>query len=244
MVRLHSRLPMLRVRRSARRRSRDASLCSRPPCPTADSRCPKSLSPFRMAPAVACPRARRCAPSPRPSRRASPRRRSPRTVDDRLVDLDVSRSTPTRRSRIVTNDGPGGAARLPSLDGAPAGGGGHEPVPRHAVRHRPGDRRGLLLRLRRRAAVRPRGPRAHRSARCASSRSRTCPTSSRSWPKEEARAFFGVARRAAEGAADRREDRGPDRGLLLHHQGPRPVRGLLPRPARAVHAASSRRSSC
>ena len=43
------------------------------------------------------------------------------------------------------------------------------------------------------------------------------------------------ARRAAEGPADRREDRGSGRGLLLHDQGSRHVRRLLRRPARAEH---------
>ena len=42
------------------------------------------------------------------------------------------------------------------------------------------------------------------------------------------------ARRAAQGAADRREDRRPARGLLLHDQGQGHLRRLLRRPARAV----------
>ena len=33
------------------------------------------------------------------------------------------------------------------------------------------------------------------------------------WPRDEAKRFFAATRRAAEGAADRREDRGPVRGL-------------------------------
>ena len=41
-------------------------------------------------------------------------------------------------------------------------------------------------------------------------------------------------RGTAQGAADRREDRGTVRSLVLHHQGSRHVRGLLRRSARAV----------
>ena len=43
------------------------------------------------------------------------------------------------------------------------------------------------------------------------------------------------ARRAAQGPADRREDRRPARSLLLHDQGQGHLRRLLRRPARAVH---------
>ena len=43
-----------------------------------------------------------------------------------------------------------------------------------------------------------------------------------------------AARRAAEGAADRGEDRRPDGGLLLHDQGQGDLHRLLRRPARAV----------
>ena len=51
-------------------------------------------------------------------------------------------------------------------------------------------------------------------------------------------------RRAAEGAADRREDEGQPDGLLLHDQGPRHFRRFLRRPARAYDRKAARRSSC
>ena len=61
--------------------------------------------------------------------------------------------------RIVTPESPEALRALPAQHGAPAGRGGHAALSRHAVRHRSGDRRGLLLRLRRRTAVRAGRPR-------------------------------------------------------------------------------------
>ena len=58
------------------------------------------------------------------------------------------------------------------------------------------------------------------------------------WPREEAKRFFAQKGRAAEGSVDRGEDRRPDRGLLLHDQGPRHVRRFLRRSARAVDRAT------
>ena len=124
------------------------------------------------------------------SRRAWPTPRSPR------------RSTTARRPHLSADRGraradrheqePGGARALSPLDGAPDGRRGDGALPERAVRHRSAHRRGLLLRLRRRAAVRARGSRAHRSedaragvagsastsARCGRARRRS--TSSRS----------------------------------------------------------------
>ena len=83
-------------------------------------------------------------------------------VDDRLVDLsyplDRRRPRADRHQQVAR-----GARPLPPLDGAPDGRRRHRALSRRAVRHRTGHRRGLLLRLRRRSAVRARGPRAHRS---------------------------------------------------------------------------------
>ncbi len=69
------------------------------------------------------------------------------------------------------------------------------------------------------------------------------------WPREDAQGVLREPRRAAEGAADRGEDGGPVRGLLLPDQGPRHVRRLLCRAARAfvrqaegVQAADARRT--
>ena len=99
-------------------------------------------------------------------------------VDGRMVDLTF----PLDRDaalKIVTADGAGRAAAVPAFDGAPARGRGHEPVSRHAVRHRSGHRRGLLLRLRRQPPVRARGPREDRSEDARAGRRRTCRTSAR-----------------------------------------------------------------
>ena len=54
------------------------------------------------------------------------------------------------------------------------------------------------------------------------------------WPRAEAIAVLLGEGRAAQGPVDRGEDRGTGRGLLLHDQGSRHVRGLLRRAARAV----------
>ena len=83
-------------------------------------------------------------------------------VDDRLVDL----SYPLARRRARANRHEQGArvARpLSPLDRAPDGGSRDRVISRRPVRHRSGHRRGLLLRLRRRSSVCPRGSRAHRS---------------------------------------------------------------------------------
>jgi threonyl-tRNA synthetase len=55
------------------------------------------------------------------------------------------------------------------------------------------------------------------------------------WPRDEARQFFTAKHEPLKVPVDRREDRRPVRGLLLHDQGPRHVRRLLRRPARAEH---------
>ena len=54
------------------------------------------------------------------------------------------------------------------------------------------------------------------------------------WPRAGSDRLLHEARRAAQGAADRGEDRRPVRGLGLHDQGSRHLRRLLRRPARAV----------
>ena len=157
-------------------------------------------------------------------------------VDDRLVDLSypLEADAPRPHRHVVE---PGSARALPAQHGAPARGGGDEPVPGHAVRHRPGDRRGLLLRLRRRAAVRAGGPRAHREEDEGAGGAGPALRAADGAARRGAPVLHGEAR-AAEGPADRREDRRPVRGLLLHDQGSRHVRRLLRRPARAVARAS------
>ena len=164
-------------------------------------------------------------------------------VDDRLVDLSYP-LTADARVQIVTSKSPEALRSVSALDGAPDGGRGHLALSQRAVRHRPADRRRLLLRLRRRAPVRARGSRAHRSEDARAGRRRISPYERQMWPRAGGDRLLHAARRAAEGAVDRGEDGRAVARLLLHDQGPRHVRGLLRRSARAVHAIGSRRSSC
>ncbi len=153
-------------------------------------------------------------------------------VDDRLVDLDLPPDR--RRTGPHRHAGePRGAAAAPAQHGAPAGGGGDQPVSRasSAASVRP-PTKGSSTTSSCRGRSCPRTSRRSRR-RCASSRSRICPTSGRCG-RATRQAFLRRTRRAAQGAADRGEDRRPVRGVLLHHQGPRDVRRLLRRPARAV----------
>ena len=156
-------------------------------------------------------------------------------VDGKLVDLTV----PARPRRVGPDrhrSEPGSAGALSPQHGAPAGGGGDQSLPRRAVRHRAGHRRRVLLRLRRPASVRAGGSRGDRAEDARARRRR----SGLRAPDVAARRGEGVlrgARRAAQGAADRREDRGPARGLLLHDQGQGHLHRLLRRPARPVDRA-------
>ena len=153
----------------------------------------------------------------------------PAVVNGELVDLSFALDADAR-VRLVTPDSPGGARPLPPQHRAPDGRRRHEPVPRRPVRHRPGHRRRVLLRLRRRRARScPRTSRPSRR-RWGSSPTRDLPYERRMLPKEEAKALLRAARRAAQGAAHRREGR--PRRLVLHHR--RRLRRLLHRPARAV----------
>ena len=143
-----------------------------------------------MDPARLYPRAHRCAPSRRRSLRASPRPRWRRVVDDKLVDLTYPLDR-RRRVRIVTDKSPEALMLDPSQHRPPDGGRGDQPLPRRSVRDRPAHRRGVLLRLRRAAAVRARGPRGHRSQRCASWPAATSSTSGRCGRATRPSAFFG-----------------------------------------------------
>ena len=82
-------------------------------------------------------------------------------VDQRLVDLDHRAGQRCRRPDRHLRCARSAAAAAPQHR-APAGGGRHEPLPRRPVRHRPGHRRRVLLRLRRPARLRARGSRRHR----------------------------------------------------------------------------------
>ncbi len=64
------------------------------------------------------------------------------------------------------------------------------------------------------------------------------------WPREEAKQFFGGRGEPLKVQLIDEKTEGQTRGVLLHDQGPRHVRRLLRRPARAVHRHGSRRSSC
>ncbi len=137
----------------------------------------------------------------------------------------------------------GSAVLVPSQHRSSAGGGRHEPVSRHAVRHRSRDRRRVLLRFRRPATVRAGGSRDDREENAGA----CAPGSGLRTPDVATRRSEDIlrrSRRAAQGPTDRREDRGPARRLLLHDQGQGDVHRLLRRAARADPPESSRRSSC
>ena len=136
----------------------------------------------------------RAVPAGTPRARTSRTAISPRLAKAALaavVDGRLGRPVVSARARRVGPDRdarqPRGAAAVPPQHGAPARGGGHQPLSRHAVRHRSGDRRRLLLRLRRR-------------------RVRSCRrTSRRSKKKMQELAAAGPALRAADVAARRSE---------------------------------------
>ena len=125
--------------------------------------------------------------------------------------------------------GSGSAAPLSPQHGPPPGGGGPRAVPGHPMRDRTGPRRRLLLRLRRAAALRPRGSGGHRAADARDRGARPA-LRPRAAPQGGRQGVLRGPRRAAQGAADRGEER-PDR-VGLRHQGRLPR--LLRRPARAV----------
>ena len=139
-------------------------------------------------PATSGARARRYPPSPRRSLRVSPTPRSPRSSTTSWW-TSPTRSPPTRAVRIVTNKSPEAlelyrhstahllAAAVTAL------------FPERAVRHRSAHRRRLLLRLRRRAAVRARGPGGHRSED-EGARAQDYVYERQMWPREEAIDFF------------------------------------------------------
>ena len=173
-----------------------------------------------------------CATSPPAFRRVWPRRRSRPSVDDRLVDLTF----PLERDatvRIVTPESPEAlalyrhstahllAAAVTNLfPGVQCGIGPATDegffydfvVPRPFV---PEDLEAIEKKMRELAQ-------------------QDLPVRAADVAARRGEAVLRRPRRAAEGPADRREDRRPGRGLLLHDQGPRHVRRLLRRPARAV----------
>src|SRR5439155_12171928 len=99
--------------------------------------------------------------------------------------------------------------------------------------NRTGDRRRVLLRLRRRSALRAGGSGRHRTEdeRAGGGRSavRAADVATR-----RSEAVFLRERGTVEGSVDRGEDPRSIGGLLLHDQGSRDVLGFLRRPARAV----------
>ena len=106
------------------------------------------------------PREATAATSPRRSAPAWPSRRSPPCVDGEERDLHRSTGPRSRSSRST----PRPAGSPPPLDGARARPGGARAVPGRHLRHRPGHRGRLLLRLRpaRRPDVQPGRPRRDR----------------------------------------------------------------------------------
>ena len=158
---------------------------------------------------------RRCG---RRSLRASPRPRS-RPSSTGAGGSDVS-ADEGRACRDPDGQGARRAARLSAQHGPPAGRRGHQPLSVGTVRHRSGDRRGLLLRLRRGPAVRAGGPRRHREEdEGAGGRGPAVRA-----PDVAARggdSLLHGSRRAAQGSTDRGEDRRSAGRVLLHDQGSR-----------------------
>ena len=158
-------------------------------------------------------------------------------VDGKLVDLDLSRSSATRRSASsptrarkrwrCTGTAPAhllAAAVTNLFPGVQCGIG-------------PATDEGFFYDFVVAASVRAGGSRGDRAedegARVAGSRLRAADVAARG-----GEGVLREARRAAEGAADRREDRRPAGGVLLHDQGQGHLRRLLRRPARADAPAS------
>ena len=110
-------------------------------------------------------------------------------VNDRVVDLTYPLAG-RREGSHPHVEGSGSADGLSPQHGAPAGGRRDAALPEGAVRHRAADRRRVLLRLRRREAVRAGGSRGHRKEECASSPAAICVFERQMWPREEAIDFF------------------------------------------------------
>ena len=179
----------------------------------------------------------------RRSLRASPRRRSPASVDGKLVDLTyplhadaavrIVTDKPRRRCTLYRHSTAHllAAAVTHLFPGAQCGIG-------------PATDEGFFYDFvvdRARSCRRISRP---SRRRCGSWRPQDLPYERQMWPREEAKAFFDDARRAAEGAADRREDRRPDRGVRATRSRTR-TRSSTSASARTCRPpASSRRSSC
>ncbi len=166
MVRFHPRLPTLG--------SQTLDVCRRSPS--------RSLT----APPSRCRAARPSATSPRRYRLASRRARTPGWSTTAWSTSPIALRE-DGKVRVLTVEGSRGADGLQTQHGAPAGRCRHAALSQRAVRHRPADRRRLLLRLRGREAVRAGGSRAHRGA--------------------DARARLGRSRLRAADLAARRGDR-------------------------------------
>ena len=93
------------------------------------------------------------------------------------------------RVRIVTPTEPGSAAPLPPQHGASAGGGGDEPVPRRAVRHRSRHRRGFFYDF---VVERPFVPEDLEAIekKMKELAAQDLPYERQMWPREEAKRFF------------------------------------------------------
>ena len=150
----------------------------------------------------------------------------------RLVDLSYP-LTHDAQVQILTADG-ADALKVYRHRRAPARSGRHEAVPGNAVRHQARSSKNRPASTTSWSSVRS-CPRISRRSRpkCAVGAGRRDLRTADVAARRGAR-VLRRAGRAAEGAADRGEHAGTVRGFRLHHQGPRDVRGLLPRAARAV----------
>ena len=114
------------------------------------------------------------------------------TVDGTEADLTAAARPTAPTVAIITADSAEGRHVLRHSHGPRAGPGGDRPVAGSQVRHRPGDRGRLLLRLRpaRRRPLQRRRPGPHRGPDAARSSPRTSPSSARSTASTRASQLF------------------------------------------------------
>ena len=109
-------------------------------------------------------------------------------VNGRLVDLSYSLDRDAA-IRIVTDRSPEALPLYRHSTAHLLAGSRHQPISPCAMRHRPGDRRGLLLRLRSRAAVRPRGLE-RIEQKMKELAAGDLPYERQMWPRDRAKDFF------------------------------------------------------
>ena len=175
--------------------------------------------------------------------RAWPRRRwrPPSTAAE--VDLERRAAPTATEVAVVTDDTEAGRDGAAPLDRPRAGPGRARPVARGPLRHRPGDRGRLLLRLRaaRRGALQRRRPGADRGRDASRSSPRTSPSCARSTPSPRASRSSPTSPSSARSSTASSGRRGSERASATCRPGVggqhlperRRLRRPVPGPARA-----------